>query len=134
MTKLNSRQKSLMDEMMKDEKSQSKILYSAGPYWGYKTKKILHCLRKDGLQNFRGIDSGVGTSYADNLVLDYRNELGFKGRIASFFTRLPYIKKIYDGKSANKESIKTNIDIIVENGLIKEVRPHQKNESNELHE
>ncbi|MEE2742992.1 MAG: amidohydrolase family protein [Bdellovibrionota bacterium] len=45
---------------------------------------------------------------------------------------LSNIKKLYDGKSSNKESIKSNIDIIIENGLIKEVRPHQKNESNEF--
>ena len=105
MSKLNENQKFLLDQMVKDEKKQNKLLYTAGPYWNYKTKKILYCLKKDGIQKFRGLNSGVGTSYTDNLVLDYRNELGFKGRIASIFTRLPYIRKIFDGQINYSASI-----------------------------
>ncbi len=96
MNKLNKTQKSLLNSMINDEKKCDKKLYSAGPYWSYKTKKILHWLNKKGIKNFRGLHSGVGTSYTDNLVFDFRNELGFKGRIASQFTYLPIIKKIID--------------------------------------
>ena len=38
--KLSNNQKSLLSQMVKDEKYQNKNLYSAGPYWNYKTKKI----------------------------------------------------------------------------------------------
>ena len=37
-------------------------------------------IKKKGLKDFRGISSGIGTSFADNLVVDIRNELNFKGR------------------------------------------------------
>jgi len=108
MNKLNEKQISLLYEMVKDEKTQNQNLYSAGPYWKYKTKKILYCLKKYGLQNFRGINSGVGTSYADNLVLDIRNELGFKGRLVSIFTRLPFISKIFDSQINYSSAILKN--------------------------
>jgi imidazolonepropionase-like amidohydrolase len=45
---------------------------------------------------------------------------------------LSNIKKIYDGKSAHKDSIQNGLDIIVENGIIIEIRPHQNNVSNEF--
>ena len=34
----------------------------------------------------------------DNIVSDIRNELGFKGRILSYITYLPFVKKIYDAQ------------------------------------
>ena len=77
--------KNLLDLLVYDEKKINKNLYSAGPYWNYKCKKIYNELLKKNLYGFRGLYSGVGTSYADNIVLDIRNELGTKGRFASFF-------------------------------------------------
>ena len=93
---INSSQKNLLDILIKDEKKVKNKLYSAGPYWKYKTKRSLYWLKKKGLNNFRGIDSCVGTSFADNIVLDTRKELGFKGKLVSWITQLPIISRIYD--------------------------------------
>ena len=93
---LNFEQAKLLDNLLVDEKKVDNKLYSAGPYWKYKTKKILYWLKKKGLNDFRGSDSGVGTSYTDNIVLDARNELGLRGRIIGYLTRLPFISKIYE--------------------------------------
>ena len=94
--KLNENQVNLLENLLVDEKKINNHLYSAGPYWKYKTKEIVYWLKKKGLENFRGSNSGVGTSYTDNVVIDARIELGFKGRLVSYFTKLPYIKKIYN--------------------------------------
>ena len=98
METLNSNQRKLLDALTKDEKAIEKKLYSAGSYWDYKTKKILYWLKKKGLKNFRGFNSGVGTSYSDNITMDIRNELGFKGRLLSSLTYLPLLKNIYNGQ------------------------------------
>ena len=108
MKQITQNQKILLDSMIKDEKSKNKTLYSAGPYWDYKVKKILYWIKKKGIDDFRGLNSGVGTSYTDNLVLDYRNELGFKGRLISKITNLPFIRKIYDGQINYTRSIFKN--------------------------
>lgn len=98
MSALNSSQKALLNALVEDENKANKELYSAGPYWNYKAKKILYNLKKKGINNFRGLNSGVGTSYTDNIVTDVRNELGFKGRLLSSITYLPFIRKIYDNQ------------------------------------
>ena len=98
MDKLSQIQKSLLNSMVNDEKLCNKKLYSAGPYWNYKTKKILYWLKKKGIKNFRGLNSSVGSSYSDNIVLDYRNELGFRGRMLGLITYLPLINKIYESQ------------------------------------
>jgi putative sugar O-methyltransferase len=53
---------------------------------------------KYGFDDFRGLNSPVGTSYSDSVILDKRNEfgLGIKSRIANYITRLPLIKNIFD--------------------------------------
>ena len=94
--KLNVNQSNLLVNLLVDEKNVNNQLYSAGPYWKYKTKKIIYWLKKKGLSNFRGSNSGVGTSYTDTVVVDARIELGFKGRIISYLTKLPYINRIYN--------------------------------------
>ena len=71
----------LLDNLIKDERKINKKLYSAGSYWDYKGRKIIIEIRKNGLKNFRGFNSGVGTSFTDNLVLDVRKEFNVKGRI-----------------------------------------------------
>lgn len=86
----------LLKTLIKDEKRANKKLYTAGPYWDYKNKKTIYQLRKNQIGNFRGLNSGVGTSYTDNVVLDSRNEYNFKGRIVSIFTKMPIIKKIFE--------------------------------------
>ena len=88
----------LLNKLLNDEKKVDKSLYSSGPYWNYKNKKTIYQLKKNGLENFRGLNSGVGTSYADNLVYDFRNELNLKGRIVSALFDFPLIKKIFQGQ------------------------------------
>ena len=94
--KLNINQSQLLKLLEKDNYACKNNLYKPGPYWDYKTKKILYWLKKNGLENFRGYSSGVGTSYTDNSILDIRNELGNKGRIISSLLSLPLINKIYN--------------------------------------
>ena len=63
----------LLNELIKDEKKNDKALYSSGPYWDYKNSRAVIEIKKKGLNDFRGINAGIGTSFADNLVLDIRN-------------------------------------------------------------
>ena len=80
----------LLSKLIEDEKKCNKSLYSAGPYWSYKNKKSIYQIKKWGIEGFRGINSGVGTSYVDNIVSDVRNEFNFKGRFISYFFSLHY--------------------------------------------
>ena len=70
----------LLKTLIEDEKRANKKLYTAGPYWDYKNKKTIYQLKINQIDNFRGLNSGVGTSYTDNIVLDTRNEYNLKGR------------------------------------------------------
>ena len=96
MNNLTKTHESLLNALVTDEKKYKNNFYSPGPYWNYKAKKILYWLKRKGLNQFRGLHSGVGTSYADNIVVDFRNELGAKGRFLALITRLPLLKKLYD--------------------------------------
>ena len=93
--KLKTQQKKLLLELIKDQEN-SVNLYKPGPYWSYKCKKAANWMLKYGFDDFRGLNSPVGTSYSDNKILDKRNEfgLGIKSRIANYITRLPLIKNI----------------------------------------
>ena len=53
--KLAGSQKDLLKNLLFDHKKNTSKLYSAGPYWDYKTKKILYWLEKKGLKDFRGL-------------------------------------------------------------------------------
>ena len=63
----------LLKALVEDEKKNDKSLYSSGPYWDYKNKRTLSEVKKKGLSDFRGLTTGIGTSYTDNLILDIRN-------------------------------------------------------------
>ena len=88
----------LLDRLIKDEKKNNKSLYSSGSYWDYKNKKTFKEIKKNGIQNFRGLTAGIGTSFADNIVLDIRNELNTKGKIVSKIFSLPFIKRIFNSQ------------------------------------
>ena len=80
--------------MLEEEEKFDSNLYSAGPYWRGKTKKIVKEISRKGVLGFRGYDSGVGTSYCDNVVTDLRNEIshgvrGFGSFLGSFFPLAP---------------------------------------------
>ena len=93
---LTKNQKELLDILQKHNKKIKNSLYDPGPYWDYKTKKIIYWLNKKGLDSFRGLDSGVGTSYCDNIPNDIRFELGAKGRLIGRLFSLPFLNKIFN--------------------------------------
>jgi putative sugar O-methyltransferase len=89
----------LLKELIKDEKKCNSALYSSGPYWSHKNRKALLELKKKGeggLKDFRGLTTAIGTSYSDNLILDARNELNFKGRLVGKIFSLPILKKVFN--------------------------------------
>ena len=88
----------LLDLLIKDEKKIDKELYSSGPYWNYKNSRAIIEIKKKGLEDFRGITAGIGTSFADNLVLDIRNEFNTKGRIVGKIFSLPILNIIFNGQ------------------------------------
>ena len=88
----------LLNELINDENKINKNLYSSGPYWSYKNSRAIIEIKKKGLNDFRGLTTGIGTSFADNLVLDIRNEFNIKGRIIGKFFSLPLIRKIFEGQ------------------------------------
>ena len=100
----------IINELIKDEKKINRKLYSSGQYWFSKNKKILIEIKKKGLNNFRGINSGVGTSFSDNLVFDTRNELNILGRTFAKILSLPILNKIFDSQlNITKEHINSLI-------------------------
>ena len=105
----------LLNELIKDEKNIDRKLYSSGPYWDYKNIKAASEIKKKGLEDFRGLTAGIGTSFADNVVLDYRNELNIKGRIIGKIFSLPILNKIFNGQL---KATKSYIDRFIENQAI----------------
>ena len=102
----------LLETLLKDENNSNKDLYSSGPYWDYKNKRTLTELKKKGLKDFRGTSAGIGTSFADNFVLDIRNELNIKGRLISSILSLPLIDRIF---SSQLSLTKNYMDSYIEN-------------------
>jgi len=88
----------LIDELIKDEKKNNKSLYSSGPYWDYKNSRAILEIKKKGIQNFRGLTAGIGTSFSDNEVLDVRNEYNIKGRIVGKIFSLPLLNIIFNSQ------------------------------------
>ena len=105
----------LLDLLIKDEKKIDNELYSSGPYWNYKNSRAIIEIKKKGLEDFRGITSGIGTSFADNLVLDIRNEFNIKGRIVGKIFSLPLLNTIF---SEQMKTTKVYLDSFVENQAI----------------
>ena len=111
----------LLEVLLEDEKKIDKSLYSSGPYWDYKNKRTLSEVKKKGLSNFRGLTTGIGTSFTDNLTLDIRNELNLKGKIVSSFFSLPFVNTIFKSQiSLTKNHLDNhlkNLQIIYKNDL-----------------
>lgn len=111
----------LLKALVEDEKKYDKSLYSSGPYWDYKNKRTLNEVKKNGLSDFRGITTGIGTSFTDNLILDIRNELNLKGKIVSSFFSLPFINTIFKRQIAiTKNHLNNhlkNLEITYKNNL-----------------
>lgn len=64
----------LLDAMVRDAKGQPGI-YQPGPYWKSKTRAAVRQIRRHGLSEFRGYESGVGTSFTDCVTVDVRTSL-----------------------------------------------------------
>ena len=105
----------LLNELIKDEKKIDKSLYSSGPYWDHKNSRAIIEIKKKGLNDFRGINAGIGTSFADNLVLDIRNEFNIKGRIIGKIFSLPLLNIIFNGQL---NTTKNYIDLFIKNQAI----------------
>jgi putative sugar O-methyltransferase len=95
--------KNLLQKLINDEKKVNKKLYTAGSYWDYKNSRAAHQIIKKGIKNFRGVNVAIGSSFADSVVLDIRNELNTFGRIAGSLFSLPFLKRIF-----NRQLIVTN--------------------------
>jgi len=67
-------QPALLDSMVSDSSATGK--YAPGPYWKGKTSAAVREIKRHGLADFRGDTSGVGTSFADNAIVDIRPALG----------------------------------------------------------
>ena len=66
--------------------------------WSKKAKTTIAELNKKGLKNFRGMHSGVSSSFGDNLVSDARNEYsGILKKFLKLFS-LPFIKNIFNAQ------------------------------------
>ena len=88
----------LIDELIRDEKKNDRSLYSSGPYWDYKNSRAILEIKKKGIQDFRGLTAGIGTSFSDNEVLDVRNEYNIKGRIFGKIFSLPLLNIIFNSQ------------------------------------
>ena len=86
----------LLDNLIRDQKKINKSLYSSGPYWDYKNSRAILEIKKKGLGDFRGTSAGIGTSFADNLSLDIRNEFNIKGRIVGKIFSMPILNKVFN--------------------------------------
>lgn len=115
----------LLNELIKDEKNIDKSLYTSGPYWNYKNTRAILEIKKKGLKDFRGISAGIGTSFADNLVLDIRNEFNTKGRIIGKIFSIPILSKVFNSQLI---ITKNHIDNYIQNQAI--VYQNNKNVEN----
>ena len=105
----------MLDKLINDEKKINKKLYSSGPYWDYKNRRAILEIKKKGIEDFRGITSGIGTSFADNLVLDIRNEFNFRGRVVGKIFSFPILNRIFNGQL---NITKNYIDELIKNRAI----------------
>ena len=85
----------LLKTLIEDDK---KNFYSTNQGWKYKVNTTISELNKKGLQNFRGLDSGISTSFGDNLVSDVRNEYnGILKNFSKIFS-LPGFRNIFNSQ------------------------------------
>lgn len=72
--------------------------YNPGPYWKDKTKTAIKDLKKFGLGKFRGSESMIGMSFADNVVLD--STLAYTGfkRLIAYFIKIFPLKYIFQSQ------------------------------------
>ena len=64
-------------------------------YWHRRTNRILDEIKKKGMDNFRGFNSGIGIGYVDHRNVDIRNILGKKEKIVSKAFDLSIFNSVY---------------------------------------
>lgn len=106
----------LLKTLLRDDK---KKFYQPNSGWKYKLKTTLSELTKKGIQNFRGLESGVSSSFGDNLISDVRNEYNGSLKKFSKIFSLPGFRNIFSSqlKLTNRyinENLK-NLQIIYSN-------------------
>ena len=115
----------LLRKLIEDEKKNNLNLYSSGPYWKYKNLKTIKEIKKKGLSNFRGYTTGIGTSFADNLILDTRNELNYLGLLISKFFSIPFIKNIFNQQiNITRNHIDNYLNLLEQQFLLLNLNPY----------
>lgn len=85
----------LLNSLIQDEKKSNTAFYKPGKYWKKKSLKILSELKKHDIDNFRGVNNGVGSSFTDSLIYDIRNELNYPIKLFEPFLKMPFISSIF---------------------------------------
>jgi putative sugar O-methyltransferase len=87
--------------MMTRDAERAPDLYRPGPYWDRKSRRACKELSRHGLAGFRGIDSGVATSFGDNPLVDIRSAYrsGGKDSLKRALTALPLFKDIFQAQA-----------------------------------
>tara|TARA_B100001971_G_C18222980_1_gene558435 strand:+ start:270 stop:1280 length:1011 start_codon:yes stop_codon:yes gene_type:complete len=87
----------LLENLINDEKNIDKNLYSAGPYWHDRAKRCVSAVKKNGLSDFRSLDSNIGIGYADSVNIDARKNYGlFYEKFYSFLINIYPLSKIFE--------------------------------------
>lgn len=88
----------LLRELLSDEKRVNRKLYSSGEYWKKKNQIASRAIMKKGISSFRGAEGAIGTSFADNLTVDIRDDMSRKGRAVGSFMRVPPIRTVHEAQ------------------------------------
>ena len=106
----------LLVDLINDEKKLNNYLYSGGPYWRHKNKRTIYQLKKKGLSNFRGIDSGVGirSVSGDKTGFSYSNNFQYENLVSAANTSKCIVKSGQDKiiKIGEEKTIKKLYDPI----------------------
>lgn len=87
-------------ELMVCDAANAAKQYQPGPYWIKKSLRASRELKLYGLDGFRGMESGISTSFGDNTLLNLRTAYR-SGRIDSLktaFTKIPGFKQIFEAQ------------------------------------
>ena len=62
----------LFDDLKKDSKI--KDIHKPSSWWARKISRLENDIAKNGLNNFRGLNTGLNTSFSDSEILDVKNQ------------------------------------------------------------
>jgi putative sugar O-methyltransferase len=89
----------LLDRMLEDSRNQPP-LYQAGPYWAATARAAAKEIKEKGIGGFRGSESLIGMSFADNLQLDARALFtqSLPRRLARWATMTYPLSRVFDAQ------------------------------------